>query len=97
MSHPGSMSTSSSRSSLSSGDHQKADDDEETGEGVMSLEDVDTLLPLNVPSDPPMMTPLVTLPPGLLPSTLHSLPLKTQAMVRRPHYLLLTKLLVKPT
>ncbi|XP_069988805.1 MAP kinase-activating death domain protein isoform X16 [Penaeus vannamei] len=44
LSHPGSMSTSSSRSSLSSADQRDDDDDEETGEGVMKLEDADKLI-----------------------------------------------------
>ncbi|KAK8738762.1 hypothetical protein OTU49_003662, partial [Cherax quadricarinatus] len=43
LSHAGSMSTSSSRSSLSSAD-QRDDEDEETGEGVMKLEDAENLI-----------------------------------------------------
>ncbi|XP_071548982.1 MAP kinase-activating death domain protein isoform X5 [Panulirus ornatus] len=43
LSQAGSMSTSSSRSSLSSADQRDDDDEEETGEGVMNLEDADKL------------------------------------------------------
>ncbi|XP_066959648.1 MAP kinase-activating death domain protein isoform X25 [Macrobrachium rosenbergii] len=44
VSHPGSVSTSSSRSSLSSADQKDDDDEEETGEGVMKLEDAENLI-----------------------------------------------------
>ncbi|XP_068225676.1 MAP kinase-activating death domain protein-like isoform X1 [Palaemon carinicauda] len=44
VSHPGSVSTSSSRSSLSSGDQKDDDEEEETGEGVMKLEDAENLI-----------------------------------------------------
>ncbi|XP_042207479.1 MAP kinase-activating death domain protein-like [Homarus americanus] len=52
LSHAGSMSNSSSPSSLSSTD-QRDDDEEETGEGVMRLEDADNLI-----APTPMLHPL---------------------------------------
>ena len=62
------MSTSSSRSSLSSGEHKGEEEDKETGEGIMKLEDAENLiLP---PAQPP--------PP---PSSLHPLTLKTDPLV----------------
>ena len=62
------MSTSSSHSSLSSGEKRQDDDDnEETGEGIMNIEDADSLV-LTAPMGPP--------------PTLHPLPLRTEALVR---------------
>ena len=54
LSHAGSMSTSSSHSSLSSADHRDDDDEEETGEGVMREEDADKLV-IPAPTLHPLM------------------------------------------